>query len=84
MSDDRDGMSEHGGGTPQMHPHDQANISLFNVCSILAGNSMRLSHALRNDPGVSEETQRVADEIFATVGTMLDDLEKFAKIWKLE
>lgn len=84
MSDDRDGQQEGGRVTPRMHPHDQAMISLFNICTQLAKNCMYLGITLANDPGVNDSTQEAARKVFDSVGPMLDELQKFSEIWKVE
>lgn len=63
---------------------DQAMVSLFNICTQLAKNSMYLGISLANDEGVSERTQEAARKVFDSVGPMLDELQKFADIWKVE
>lgn len=53
---------------------------LFQIASVQAQNTMRLSHALRFDPGVSEETKQAARDAFDSVDELINRLNRIADV----
>lgn len=57
-------------------PADALTLAFFRLATIQAQNTMRLSFALRNDQGVSEETRKAAVDAFESVQEMLNLLDE--------
>lgn len=58
---------------------DAVTLAIFNLGALQAQGLMRLSNALRNDPGVKDETRAAAESVFDTIQEMLDHLNTISQ-----